>query len=159
MSLQIKLYTNESENNVIYKDLTDIITVSGNFRGNISLINPVVTFQWDTTTDFSDYADCNYIYISEFKRYYFVTHLGVLEGNIIELTCHVDVLMSFSNAILANKAIIARQENVWNLYLDDGSFKVYNNPDIVTKAFPSGFNTLQYVLAVAGGGSYTPPNE
>ena len=47
-------------------------------------------------------------------------------------------------------AIVKRQENRWNLYLDDGSFKVYQNPMVLTKAFPQGFTTQEFVLAVAG---------
>ena len=48
-------------------------------------------------------------------------------------------------------AIIKRNANSWNLYIEDGLFKTYANPHIFTKEFPSGFKDPSYVLFVAGG--------
>ena len=72
-------------------------------------------------------------------------HIPAISG-----MCHVDALTSFANDIKANTAIIKRNENKWNLYLNDGTFKIYQNPDVLTKEFPSGFNAQEFILAVAG---------
>lgn len=61
------------------------------------------------------------------------------------------MLDSFKTEIKANTGIIERQQNKWNLYLDDGTFKLYQNPLVLTRLFPSGFSAEEWILAVAGG--------
>lgn len=146
MSINIVLMTNNSENNAITKNLNTITTLSGNIKESTSIIDPVIKIQASLDT----MANCNYMYIPTFKRYYFINNIVSVTDDIVEVSAHVDVLMSFSSEIKSNRAIIRRQTNKWNLYLDDGSFRVYQNPTIITKAFPSGFNAQEFVLAVAG---------
>lgn len=146
MSFDIVIQTNNSEDNKVDKDITDILTASGVLRDGTSIIDPVILIAKDLT----DLISCNYITISEFGRSYFVRDIRTVRTGLCELTCHVDVLYSFKDEIRNNTGIIRRQENDWNLYLNDGSFRVYQNPTVLTKAFPSGFSTLNYVLAVAG---------
>ena len=111
-----------------------------------SIIDPVIKIE----CDLSNYVNCNYLTIPEFGRKYFVNNIRSVRNGLVEFSCHVDVLSSFADSIRTNKAIIKRQENKWNLYLNDGTFKVYQNPMVLTKAFPSGFTTQEFVLAVAG---------
>ena len=146
MGFDILLQTNNSEKNAVTKDLTTIATVNGTLKQETSIIDPVILI----AGDLSSYINCNYITVSEFGRSYFVNNIRSIRSGLFELSCHVDVISSFATEIKANKAIIRRQENQWNLYLNDGTFKVYQNPNVVTKAFPSGFTTQEFVLAVAG---------
>ena len=146
MSFNIVLQTNNSENNRVEKDITDIMTLTGELKQETSIIDPIIIVEADMT----DLIDCNYMSISEFGRKYFVNNIRSIRNGLVELSCHVDVLSSFANSILSNKAIVRRNEAEWNLYLNDGSLKVYQNPHVITKAFPSGFNTFEFVLAVAG---------
>ena len=71
-----------------------------------------------------------------------------------EISAHVDVLETYSAAIKANSAVIKRQQNQFNLYLDDPEFKTYNKEQIQTKRFVNpagGFSKqLQYILTVNG---------
>lgn len=146
MSFSITLQKNYSEPIRLDKNITDITTVSGTLKASTSVIDPVIMIE----CDLGDVADCNYMSIPSFKRSYFVTDIRSVSNNIVEFTCHVDVLSTYKNGIRANTGIVKRQQNLWNLYLNDGSLKVYQNPNVVTKAFPSGFNTQEFVLAVAG---------
>lgn len=146
MAFNIILQTNTSENNKLDKSLTNIATLSGTLKSECSIIDPVIQIEGDI----SDYTGCNYCTIDTFGRSYFVQNIRSLRNGLFEISCHVDVLSSFATQIRACTGIINRQENDWNLYLDDGSFKVYQNPVILTKEFPSGFSTQSYVLAVAG---------
>lgn len=145
--IDIILYTNNSENNKMDKNLTTIATIQGQFRSSVDIINPV--FRIEATIE--QISALNYIYIQSFNRYYFVNNITNFRAGEWDISCHVDVLMSFKNNIRQCKAIIKKQANKWNLYLDDGSFKVYQNPNILTKSFPSGFTNYDFVLAVAGG--------
>lgn len=146
MAFDIILQRNNSERNRITKDISDILTVSGELKTETSIIDPVIVIE----CDLSAVVECNYISISAFGRSYFVNNIRSIRSNLVEFSCHVDVLSSFAAEIRSNTAIVRRQENNWNLYLNDGSFKVYQNPNVLTKAFPSGFTTQEFVLAVAG---------
>ena len=147
MSFDILLQTNNSERNRVTKNLTTITTVSGTLKEETSIIDPVIKIE----CALADVTSCNYLTIADFGRSYFVNNIRSIRAGLVEFTCHVDVLSSFADEIKANRAIIRRQENDWNLYLNDGTFKVYQNPEVLTKAFPSGFTTQEIVLAVAGG--------
>ena len=147
MAFNIILQYNTSEKNAINKTLTNIATVSGVLKNATSIIDPVILIEGDLT----NYVGCNYCTISVFGRYYFVNDIVSVRNGLFEIHCHCDVLSSFSSHILANKGIIYRQESNWNLYLNNGTFKVYNNPIVLTRPFPNGFNTYEFILAVAGG--------
>ena len=138
-TFDIDLQISSSEKNKLDKHITTISALSGTLRNGTSIIDPVITFEGDI----SNFVECNYMTIPAFNRSYFVT-------NIIEISAHVDVLSTYAAEIRSNSAILHRQEHKWNLYLNDGVFKIYQNPMILAKAFPSGFNTQEFVLAVAG---------
>ena len=146
MSFNVMLQINNSERNRVTKDISEISTVSGELKTETSIIDPVIMIE----CDLSDVIGCNYISIPTFRRSYFVNNIRSIRYGLVEFSCHVDVLSSFASEIRGNMAIISKQENKWNLYLNDGTFKVYQNPNVLTKAFPSGFTTQEFVLAVAG---------
>lgn len=147
MSFTITLYTNNSRDNERNKNLTSIQEMTGTLKEKSSIIDPVIMVQYVGTL-----KDCNYMYIPEFGRYYFVNDIVVVRDQLHEIHAHVDVLSSAGANLDTCAGIVRRQENDWNLYLDDGVFKAYSNPLIVQKSFPSGFNTANatYILAVAG---------
>lgn len=146
MAFEIQIQRNNSENNRVTKDVTMLSTLEGTLRQETSIIDPVFI----VAGDLNDYVEANYCTVESFGRSYFVTNIRSVRSGLVELTCHVDVLSSFATQIRANTAIIRRQENQWNLYLNDGTFRVYQNPTVLTKAFPSGFTTQEFVFAVAG---------
>ena len=146
MSFNIVLQRNNSEMNRVSKSVDNLFTVSGVLKEDTSIIDPVIKIE----CDLSAVTGCNYLSIPAFGRSYFVNNIRSIRNGLVEFSCHVDTLSSFASEIRGNTAIIKRQENAWNLYLNDGSFKVYQNPNVLTKAFPSGFTTQEFVLAVAG---------
>lgn len=146
MAFDISLQINNSEPERVYKMLSPILTVSGELKSETSLIDPIIIIE----CDMKEVVNCNYMTIPVFKRSYFVNNIRSIRSGLVEFSCHCDVLSSFAEQILENTAIIRRQQEQWNLYLNDGSFKVYQNPIVLTKAFPAGFTTQEIVLAVAG---------
>lgn len=146
MAFDILLQQNNSERNRLTKEISDLFTVSGELKTETSIIDPVIMIECDLPA----VTGCNYMSIPAFGRSYFVNNIRSIRTGLVEFSCHVDVLSSFAEQIKKNTAIVRRQENNWNLYLNDGSFKVYQNPNVLTKAFPSGFTTQEFVLAVAG---------
>lgn len=147
MSFNIKIQRNNSEKNRIGKNLTDILTLTGTLKEGASIINPTILVK---INNISDIRTSNYMTISEFSRKYFIKDIKSIHNNVYEITAHVDVLESFANEIKANEVILYRQEKKYNLYLNDGVFKIYQNPNILTKEFPNGFTAEEFVLALAG---------
>lgn len=148
MSFSIELYKNNSDDIVVDKKLSLITTLNGDLKTDTSIIDPIIIIEASMET----VSSLNYIKIGEFKRSYFVTGIKSLRKDIWEISCHVDVITSFASEIRANKAIISRQENNWNLFLNDDSIRCYQNPHIITKEFPKGFTTTSpsFILLVAG---------
>lgn len=144
--MTIILYTNNSENNRMVKEISEITTLTGTLRNQTSIINPTIIIEIDLT----EIANCNYMWIEEFNRFYFIRNITSIRNNIVEITGHCDVLSTYASSIQNCTGIVKRQENIWNLYVDDNAFMTYQNPLVITKAFPSGFTTQSFVLAVAG---------
>lgn len=146
MTIQIQQTT--SEKNRIGKSISTLHTASGSLRDGTSIINPVIRI---SGANIPTLKNANYMYIPDFNRYYFITDIKSIWNGLIEISGHVDVLQTYAGQIRNNTAIIKRNANSWNLYIEDGLFKTYANPHIFTKEFPSGFKDPSFVLSVAGG--------
>lgn len=146
MNIQIQQTT--SEKNRIGKSISNLYTASGALREGTSIINPVIRI---SGANIPTLKNANYMHIPDFNRYYFITDIKSIRNGLIEISGHVDVLQTYVGQIRNNTAIIKRNSNSWNLYIEDGLFKTYANPHIFTKLFPSGFKDPSFVLSVAGG--------
>lgn len=144
--MTLTLYKNNSEQNAVTKSLTQVQTMTGTLRNGTSIIDPVIL-----VSDVNNISGVNYCKINEFNRYYFINNIKSVNNNLWELSCHVDVLQSYADEIRAQSGIVERQENYFNLYLNDGNtFQVYQNPQIATIKFPSGFTDPCFIIAIAG---------
>ena len=144
--MTIKTYKYESPNNFINKTLTGETIYTGALGDESSVLDPV--FEIETA---SNLANVNYCWIEEFNRYYYITNIVSVTDKLWRIYCHVDVLMTYKPIILGHEATIARQEELYNLYLNDGNtFKVSQKRRIQQKEFPNGFTDNSYVLILAG---------
>lgn len=159
MSSHVTLYSNSASKETVDKSgsLTTIEAMTGDFRGSMSILKPIIQIKPTVSATVAKIvSQCNYVYIQEFSRYYFVDAINLIAENYIELELSIDVLMSWKTAILAQNVIISRNEKEYSLYLDDAVLKVYNNPNITVLHFKDsqgneqGFTTSQYILAMAG---------
>lgn len=143
----IVLMTNSSPRNFMNKAVSSVITVTGALRDECSLIRPIIEIEMASVP-----SNVNYMYIAEFGRYYFVGEPVSVRTGLWRFICEVDPLMSFKGQLMLCQGIVRRgeQASLQNVKLDDGSFKVYSDPYIITKSFPQGFSSPSYVLAVAG---------
>lgn len=158
----ISFFQNKSATNVINKDIsTKIVDAQGTLRRGTSVIDPVIIVHTDGNPLWAKGA--NYAQIEAFGRYYYITNMIAVDGTyesaseinptqLWEIHMHVDVLMSYSEKIKEQTAIVARQAAKYNLMLDDGVFMAYQNPKIQTKLFSasSPFESQEFVLVVAG---------
>lgn len=155
---EIVLGNNSSAMNVVDKEFIQFNTVNGVLRGAASIIDPVVIVELNSNETWR--TSCNYAHIPSFGRYYYITNIVAVDGStsnnggtqLWEIHMHVDVLMTYSKQIRSQTAVVARQEEKYNLMLDDGFFMCYQNPRLQTKLFsvPDPFETQEFVLVVAG---------
>lgn len=146
MSVTINFYTCTSDPKKAEKSLTLLKSAACELKGDVDLKSPVIL----VTGDAAEFAACNYMTIDDFDRAYFVDRVTCSPGGILQIAASCDVLSSAWKYIKHKNAIIERQENAFNLLLNDGSFQAYANDQVITKEFPQGFSTPAYVLIVAG---------
>ncbi len=150
-SLKIILQRNVSDSNHVDKAITNMVTLSGTLKQPTSLLNPV--FLIGGILEYV--ATANYMTIPKFgNRSYYITEIRSVRNNLIEIHGKVDVLYTYRSILRQQTAIVHRQEKRYNLYLNDGVLKFYQNPHVVTQVFPSGFSgqNPNLLLIVAGGG-------
>ena len=144
MSISMTLYNNSAPINALDKSLSSIDTLTGDLRHESNVIDPVILIQR------ASISNVNYAYIPEFNRYYFVKEIKSIRTNLWELHLHVDVLYTYRSQIRNNRALIYRQQNNFNLMLDDGIFRCKQNPRIYRYDFPVGLNDFHYILITMG---------
>lgn len=150
--MQINLFTCTAERNRVNKSnyISNRFNINGTLRNESSIIDPIILIE--KTNPVSNYY--NYMYIDEFKRWYFINDIVSIRNNIWEIHAHVDVLYTWGADIGNMEAVIDRCENPndANLYYDDGSFVLDSRNNIEIKEFPNGFNENgSYILICAGG--------
>lgn len=143
--MEIHLYKNNSDNRNMSKSLLDEIAINGILKDSCEITNPTILIEANNLSQY------NYMYIPDFGRYYYINTIEVVRTNLWRLSCHVDVLMTYRASLLNLKGVISRQQNQYNLYLDDGELPIYQNTSTVTKVFPNKINGESYILTVAGG--------
>lgn len=150
MSFPVDLMVQTDPTNKLVKTPTPVLTLGGTLRAPASITDPIIEFNFSDNPEV--FSKVNYARIETFSRYYFITNIVSTYNNLWEIHMHVDVLMSFADEIKKQVAVVARQEENYNLYLDDGIFMAYQNPIIQTKLFsnPTPFETQNFILLVAG---------
>ena len=150
MSFNITLYQSGAEKNRVDKSefLTSIAEYTGELKSETSIIDPEILIE----CDLEDVALSNYMYIPEFGRYYFITNITSVRSSLVQFEAHCDVLMSFKDEILANSAIIKRNEGAYDLYLQDPKIKELSRPRFQQLYFEDGYepdvDDISFILAV-----------
>lgn len=148
MAFTVTLYVSSSPVEKIGKSLSSGSDFICELKDDTSILNPMIKIY--STSNLSGY---NYMYIPEFGRYYYINDISSPRNNEWDISAHVDVLETYKTAILANSAVIRRQQNRYNLYLDDPDFMSLNYDRIQTLKFPTtnAFSkSLEYILVVNG---------
>lgn len=147
-----KCYKIKDEPNKIIKTLGTAFTLTLNnvpsvLRESSSVENPVIQVEMPS----AGYFDMNYCYIDAFKRYYFIIDKKMDGPTLCTLTLKVDVLYTYRTEIGNTAMLIERSENFTNNYITDSKRVLNNYPMVLTKAFPTSWDSLNYYLTVAAG--------
>lgn len=139
----ITLYINNSERNVLTKNLSNSINIDIKIKEEVSTKRPRIVLN-------GNYSGYNYMYF--LGKYYFI-YPTVSSGGLTVIEAEkVDALTTYDRQIRDHTAVISRNANVYNRYLNDKSFKTYAYKQTRTLEFPSGFNkSLTWALVTLGG--------
>lgn len=145
--INLTLYTTSSEPEEINKSLANDSNFTGSFRGEVSVLHPVILIEHEIPVAF------NYARIPSFDRYYYVDDIVSIRTNIWELHLRVDVLMSHRQGILNSMGVVADTESAAEDLYSPGSqwqTKVKKKTDIIP--FSGGFSTTPYFILITAGG-------
>lgn len=147
--MQIILYTNFSDNRYLSKNITKIMELSCHVKDACSVESPRVVL---TDVLGGKLSICNYAYIQDFTRYYYIKDIVADTAGRIELQLQCDVLMTYAGQIRSINTVVDRQEFVYNKYIADSNAPVRTSRVVSYKRvgeFPRANGN--FVLNVNGG--------
>lgn len=145
--MEIVLYKNMSEPNRLNKVIQDPVHVNGYLRDASAIINPVLRISMSA----DDLINYDYLYIPVWNRYYYISDYVSVRAGITDVSCTVDVLMSYRSDINDLTVIVDKQQYNGSVYINDGSWISEEREFYTIKNFPDGFNDSgEYILITAG---------
>lgn len=152
-SMKAFFYHNKSDERYLNKNLEQLHPTGTEpengipciFKEDTDIIRPTLILNYNLV------PNVNYVWISEVNRYYFVRNRVYSQGRTY-IECEEDVLYTYRNQIKAQKVIVKRQANLYDLNMVDDEWTIEGYTATRTIPFPNGFNsTPEWVLGVAGG--------
>lgn len=139
--MDIIFYNTSSESNRIGKTLENATTLTGKFKNEIDLQNPVL----QVTTDLLNF---NYCYMPDFNRYYFIDKIEVTRTNLYTVNLHIDVLETYAEAIKKLNVVVSNSSES-NPYYDGYINGVDVRTEYETKMFENNFEENGEIVLVA----------
>lgn len=148
--MKVKFFATDSPKNKLYKNVRPIAEKDVKWKSETQITSPTIQLKYDDAL-----LSANYCYIEEFGRYYFISDIKLGMGNILEISCNVDVLMSYADDIANISTIIDRQEYVYSPYFVDQQLLTRCDRTVVKKNIGSIPTNGGYkiVLTVTNGGA------
>lgn len=109
--MDILLYTNNSDNNVLNKDIVfqkQIVCYAN--KENIDILSPDILLSYIDIKA----LNINYCYIKELNRYYYINSYKYEKNHLLKLTLQTDVLMTFRDNILLSSGVVKNTKNIQN---------------------------------------------
>lgn len=153
MAISVGLYSNTESELLAEKTPTGIASYSGDIRGEIDWLNPIVLVEAATPYDVES---ANYMSIDAGNtRYYFITSKRAVTGSLWEITGRADLRMTYATDIKQSRGIIARNTNIYDMYLNDdkipiNAHKAFNVYAFGNSIFTGGENN-RVIMQVLGG--------
>lgn len=108
--MNITLYTNTADSRIANKSgfLTAIATLTGaRPTDEMSIVTPVICVDNNAAV-----LSANYVYISDFSRYYYITNIEVKSGSQVYIYCNADDRYNWYNYYKNKSCIITRSEKI-----------------------------------------------
>ena len=150
--MTVIFYMNNSPENFVHKDITQLSTYDCTLRETTDITRPVILISGT-----NNIVGINYAFLPDFARYYYVDNVVSIRNEVWEFHLRCDVLKSFWNDIKTCECIIERNEYARTKDLQDS--ELYATADSLYEIikFPnSPFNVQsgtdkRFVLIVQGG--------
>lgn len=91
--MELQIYNNNSNTNVVNKNITLVDKVNFNLKSDNSILQPSLLIK--------KYTKGNYCFIKEFNRYYYISDIKLMKGGLYQLQLEIDVLMSYKEVIMS----------------------------------------------------------
>jgi len=122
---------------------------NGVLREEVDILDP----SFNTTDNVP--LGCNYAYIPDFRRWYYVT-IEVIRTGIRRVTMHVDVLMTWKDAIKASEGVVTRtygqgENGNLNAFIVDDEMPMFSYTEDtidIRKAFTNKWTAGAFVCTV-----------
>lgn len=157
----VNLYTYSGDVLTVKKYPGALLAIAGKIKNSFNISEPVIDIELKGLPQY------NYCFIPSLNRFYFIERIESITNNVWRIHLVVDVLMSWSDDVLNQPALVSRNEFEFNdllvdeeLPCEDGyteniitfnSFKSkvvrgYENGEYSTKEINVDFNALNYVI-------------
>lgn len=144
--MTLYLFKNKSDKKYLNKNLDFIGNLNIKVKDGLNVISPSLTI-----LDFPN--ECNYIFIDELQRYYFVEKVNS-NGRVSNIALTLDWRQTYANEFLSLRAIVLRQEFNYSPYVFDPLLPVRSDKTIYTNnigVVGTGTNAYKYYLMTNGG--------
>lgn len=141
--MTVNLYTVGINPIVLDKTLGTATDYTCTIKDNMDVINPVIELDFDASI-----LNKNYMYIADLGRYYFIQSI-VIEGPVIVITGHVDVLKTYSTQI-RNGVCTATRSNIKNNTIPDTMVMTLPTEKITYRKISTPITGETYVLIIGG---------
>ena len=147
--MTIQLYNTSSDQRCIHKTLSGVgSSITCKLKDECTVEEPSFKMAYN-----ANYLTANYLKVTDWNRYYYITDRNIINGNEIIINCHMDVLMSFKNQILDSNIIAERSSSDINKFIADTACEDRGTvQQIIRKCTTTPFSheTKCYVLHIAG---------
>lgn len=141
--MELILYKNKAESNRLDKSdyLEKIYELDGTLRDKCSIISPIIQVQ---LVELTKICQCNYAYIADFGRYYYIDDVVGEYNSIVTLYMRSDPLMSFKDPILDLDVVIKRNQYIVDPYLYDEKIAANIKPiyEIISGDYNENFDDI-----------------
>lgn len=146
--MKLTLYVNSADSRVLDKTpkLRIKYVINGTLKNGTSMLNPSIILDMGGSNlivdsgsrivvdgngnrvvemaSLTDLTKCNYAYINEFDRYYFISDIVALTNRLFQVNMNVDDLMSHRASISNLRCLIARNEKSRNDFVEDKNMQM-----------------------------------
>lgn len=119
--MEIVLYSTTDGENVINKELVEKYRFNIKMKKDTDILNPIIILNDKNVMDF---LQCNYCYIEEFKRFYFIVNVENINNHVWGLKMECDVLETYKQEILSTLCVFRKSVDVGDYYLNDTKHEV-----------------------------------
>ena len=147
-------YIMSEDYRTIPKNLNNKITTENLIiKSDCDIHNPTLELEYNINI-----IKSNYVFISEFNKFYFITDKVVSPAGKLIITCHIDVLQTYYTYILGSKQLISRQEQQYSKYQSDNLLPLSVEKNLYLIPFSDNElniskatqNNMNFVITVSG---------